>query len=109
MARGFRTHREMGPMGPTDPCCGLTVPPMVQVVFSHASANRDYFLVEEVWYMHTRDTHAASVAYPRRNRKKLLCTVLRVACLPVYFGSLKFIPLLGSTIQQLAPTRATAR
>jgi hypothetical protein len=25
----------------------------VQVVFSHASANRDYFLVEEVWYMHT--------------------------------------------------------
>lgn len=78
MAHGFRTHREMGPMGPMDPCVRAYSPPhVVQVVFSHASANRDYFLVEEVWYMHTRDTHAASVTYPRRNRKKLLCTAVR--------------------------------
>jgi hypothetical protein len=36
--------------GLQSPTCDMV---HVQVVFSHASANRDYFLVEEVWYMHT--------------------------------------------------------
>jgi hypothetical protein len=42
-------------------------------------------------------------------RSRLSEFTKRVVCLPVYFGSLKFMPLLGSTIQQLAPTRANAR
>jgi hypothetical protein len=50
----FARKERWVPWVPRIHACGLiTVPHMVQVVFSHASANRDYFLVEEVWYMHT--------------------------------------------------------